>query len=282
MCRPWLSCALLGACLSGWTVPAWAQVSLPLEKPGPARFGSSMHRPNQPGSLKLEPHHEANGPRTEGDGASAFSWFSYTFGDGRGGRGQAAGYSAYRRWSESTLPGETNATAGDAGEKAHSLGIEAPTISTAVAARCEKAIMQGDALFAQRKYLPAVERYRAASRVAPTLAKPHMRAGLALVAQGNFEGAVRAFRRGLELQGTAGDDRVALREICGAGPLAETDRTLANRLQATPLNGNLLASMGMQLYFSGQHDRAAPYLMQAAGLGVLDADQVEAFLARAP
>lgn len=274
-------CVMFCAALLG-VQSAAAQVDLPLDQFKPSQpKSSSAHQPARPNGKSLQRHPEADGPRKKGDEQSGASWYSYSFGDGQGGRGYAAGYSSFRTWTESALPGEADKTPADTDEKAHSMRITSPAISTAQAARCEKAIMEGDAQFAKKKYLAAVERYRAASRIAPQLAKPYMRAGLALVAHGNYAGAARAFQRGLELPGAVADQQSTLQEICGPEILNASNARLADKLRSAPQDGNLLVSMGMQLFYSGELDRAAQYLQQAAGLGIIDGKRVDVLLATA-
>ena len=75
---------------------------------------------------------------------------------------------------------------------------------------------------------------RTATRIAPQLAKPYFRWGLALTAHGNTKGAVHAFQRALALVRPTEDLDTDLLEICGADVVADTTRALADQLQATP------------------------------------------------
>ncbi len=143
-------------------------------------------------------------------------------------------------------------------------------------------IAAGDADFTARKFPTAAERYRSATRVSPELAEPHFRQGFALVAQGSYAAAVRAFRRGLELRIHQTDGSFSLEDVCGAGLLAETNDRLEKAIARSPLDPDLLMCMGMQLLYDEQHDRAEVYLTQAAELGAMDGEDVAQLLPQRP
>ena len=127
----------------------------------------------------------------------------------------------------------------------------------------------GDANFTKQKYLAAVERYRTAAEVAPDLAEPFFRQGFALVALGQFDSAMKAFRRGLRIRSDWTDSEFRLDQIYVADRLAKTTHleNLAQAVEANPFDSDLLIVLGMQLYFDGQQDRAGLFFTRAAQLG---------------
>ena len=127
----------------------------------------------------------------------------------------------------------------------------------------------GDANFTKQKYLAAMERYRTAAGVAPDLAEPFFRQGFALVALGQFDSAMKAFRRGLRIRPDWTDSEFRLDQIYGADRLAKTTHleNLAKAVEANPFDSDLLIALGMQLYFDGQRDRASLFFARAAQLG---------------
>jgi hypothetical protein len=132
-----------------------------------------------------------------------------------------------------------------------------------------KFIAFGDANFANHKYIPAVERYKTASQVAPDLPETYLRQGHALVALGQYENASKAFKRGLRMRSDWSDWPFRLDQLYAQDPLAKTSHieTLAKAVESNPLDSTLLFDLGMQLYFDGQHDRAAVFFARVAELG---------------
>jgi hypothetical protein len=127
----------------------------------------------------------------------------------------------------------------------------------------------GDGNFGKQKYLPAVERYKTAAQMAPDLAEPYFRQGYALVALGQYENAAKTFRRGLKIRSDWTDSPFRLDQIYGGARLAKTQHleNLAKAVEANPLDVNLLLTLGMQLFFDGQRDRASVFFARAAQLG---------------
>ncbi|MBI3836772.1 MAG: hypothetical protein HY288_02405 [Planctomycetia bacterium] len=145
-----------------------------------------------------------------------------------------------------------------------------PKVTNAAAkAKAGKFIAFGDANFGKQKYLPAVERYKTAAEMAPDLAEPFLRQGHALVALGQFESAAKAFRRGMKIRSDWSDSGFRLDQIYGADRLAKITHleNLAKAVEANPLDSDLLITLGVQLYFDGQRDRARVFFARAAQLG---------------
>lgn len=136
-------------------------------------------------------------------------------------------------------------------------------------AKAGKFVGFGDANFANQKYLAASERYKAAARMAPDLAEPHMRQGHALVAMSQYENAVQAFKRGLRIRSDWSDSPLGLDQLYGPDRLAKTSHieSLAKAVEANPFDANLLVALGMELYFDAERDRAALFFARAAQLG---------------
>lgn len=150
--------------------------------------------------------------------------------------------------------------------------------SASARASAGKAIADGDASFARHKYAAAAARYRTAIKSAPDWAEPHFRHAFALVALGDDKHAVTAFRNGLKLRGDWSESPFRLASIDPNGALDKVKRRLTDRLAADPLDAYALLAIGMQTYFSGERERSAIYLSQAASLNVIEAPLLDAFL----
>lgn len=135
--------------------------------------------------------------------------------------------------------------------------------------RAGKLIALGDAYFGKQQYFAAVDRYRSAAQFAPDLAEPFFRQGYALVALGQYEKSVKAFRRGLKIRSDWNGSPFRLDQLYGDGQIAKTSHleNLAKAIEANPLDSNLLLALGMQLFFDGQRDRAIVFLTRVAQLG---------------
>ncbi len=155
------------------------------------------------------------------------------------------------------------------------------TFSPAAKAKADEYIADGDAQFAKQKYTSAVQRYQAAARVAPDLADPYFRQGFALIARGDYRGAVNAFRMGLKLRSEWNNCDFRLDTIYAGGALDKANQRLAQRMSKDPLDPDLLLAMGMQLFFDGQRNRSAIYLSQAAQLNAIDPRLLDNFLSHA-
>lgn len=136
-------------------------------------------------------------------------------------------------------------------------------------AKAGKFLGFGDTNFANQKYGPAIERYKLAAQVAPDLPDTYLRQGHALVALGQYESAVKAFKRGLRIRADWNDSPFRLDQLYGADQIAKTSHieTLAKAVEGNPLDSTLLWALGMQLYFDGQRDRAGVFFARVAQLG---------------
>jgi hypothetical protein len=148
--------------------------------------------------------------------------------------------------------------------------------------RAGKFIGFGDANFSEQKYLAAIERYKSASRIAPDLAEPYFRQGHALVALGQYENAVKAFRRGLRIRPEWSGSPFRLDQLYGPDRIAKVSHieALAKAVEANPLDSNLLMALGMQLFFDGQAERASVFFARVAQLGGNDDRLLNDFLPR--
>jgi hypothetical protein len=135
--------------------------------------------------------------------------------------------------------------------------------------RAGKLIALGDASFGKQQYVAAVDRYRSAAQFAPDLAEPFFRQGHALVAAGQYENAVKAFRRGLKIRSDWTGSPFRLNQLYGDAQIAKTGHleNLAKAIETNPLDSHLLLALGMQLFFDGQRDRAAVFFTRVAQLG---------------
>ncbi|HEY2893112.1 MAG TPA: tetratricopeptide repeat protein, partial [Pirellulales bacterium] len=121
-------------------------------------------------------------------------------------------------------------------------------------AKAGKFLGFGDTNFANQKYGPAIDRYKLAAQVAPDLPDTYLRQGHALVALGQYDSAVKAFKRGLRIRADWNDSPFRLDQLYGPDQIAKTSHieTLAKAVEGNPLDSTLLWALGMQLYFDGQ------------------------------
>jgi hypothetical protein len=166
-----------------------------------------------------------------------------------------------------------------AADDAHPKGTPKST-NPELKARAGKFIGFGDANFAEQKYLAAIERYKSASRIAPDLAEPYLRQGHALVALGQYENAVKAFRRGLRISAEWSGSPIRLDQLYGPDRIAKVSHieALAKAVEGNPLDANLLMALGMQLFFDGQSQRAGVFFARVAQLGGNDDRLLNDFL----
>jgi tetratricopeptide (TPR) repeat protein len=146
-----------------------------------------------------------------------------------------------------------------------------------------KFVAFGDAHFGNEKYNDALDRYRRATRECPQLGDAWFRQGFALAAQGHYDQAARAMRRGLEEKPDWVDGNFRLDELYGddtAGKKSRLDE-MVKAAEADPTNGDLAFVVGVHLYCDGKPDQAEPFFRRTAQIRGSDAD-VKAFLAKGP
>lgn len=151
-------------------------------------------------------------------------------------------------------------------------------LSPQAAEKIERLIAAGDEQFARQKYAAASQRYQSAAQISRTSAEAHFRHGFALIAQGSYRQASAAFRHGLVLQSDWSQSPFQLAQLYAPGALEKVNARLDSKLVDNPVDGPLLAAIGMQRYFSGNRERAAIYLAQAGQLGALDLATLAVFL----
>jgi tetratricopeptide (TPR) repeat protein len=140
----------------------------------------------------------------------------------------------------------------------------------------------GDTNFASQKYLAALERYKTAAQMAPDMGEPYFRQGHAQVALGQFANAIKAFRRGLRLEGDWAASPFRLDQLYRGDKATKTRHleNLATTVEANPFSADLMALLGLELYFDGQQDRAMPFLERASQLGGNEDRLLDDFLPR--
>ena len=147
--------------------------------------------------------------------------------------------------------------------------------------RAGKFIDAGDRLFRQQRFREALERYKLAVPQAPDMAEIFMRQGFAESAIGQYETALRLFRRGLKIQPKWRPGELRLDDLYGAdNKLAKGAHfeALAQQMQAAPHDPHLLFVLGLELEFDGQTERAAPFLLRAGQLGANEDHSLDGFL----
>jgi tetratricopeptide (TPR) repeat protein len=143
-----------------------------------------------------------------------------------------------------------------------------------------KFIGYGDAHFAGQRYGEAYQRYKTASQVAPQLAAAYFRQAYACIARGNYDLAVKAVQRGLELDPDWPRSDFRSDELYGNNRLAKSAHldALAQAATDDPNNADLMFLVGLRLFFDGQRDRAPLFFQRAAAMGGGDQARVTAFL----
>ena len=146
-----------------------------------------------------------------------------------------------------------------------------------------KFISFGDAHFGNQKFSDALERYRRATRECPKLADGWFRQGFALAAQGKYEQAAKAMRRGLEEKPDWASTNFRLDEIYRDSAADKKDHIdeMVKASEAAPTNGDVAFIVGVHLYCDGKADQAAAYFRRAAQISGNDAE-VKSFLADNP
>jgi len=138
----------------------------------------------------------------------------------------------------------------------------------------------GDAHFSNQKYTDAYQRYKKAAQAAPGLATAHFRQAYALTAQGRYELAAKALKRGLAID--PGWPRSAFRsdDLYGPNKLAKTAHidALAKAAADKPDDTDISFLLGVYFYFDGQKDRAAAAFKQALQLAAGDDAHLKGFL----
>lgn len=169
--------------------------------------------------------------------------------------------------------------------------VSVPRMSPAMAipnaerrARVERLLRSGDAQFRQQKFPAALERYRSAVEVAPTLPAPHVRQAMAHVASGNYEAAARAFRRALRADSRAEIDDSPVLLMYGEDPMPKMAHfdALALAVEKNLDNADLHLVLGMMLLLDGRPDKAQPFLARCDELGGNTAGLLDELLARDP
>ena len=127
----------------------------------------------------------------------------------------------------------------------------------------------GDRKFEQQKYLAALGRYKTAVETAPDMADGYLRQAFAHVALGQYEYAAKAFKRALLIRDDWRGSPFRLSELYVDSPIAKTQHleNLAAAVEENPFDGDLLLTLGLELYFDGQRERAAVFLSRVAQFG---------------
>lgn len=147
-------------------------------------------------------------------------------------------------------------------------------------AKAGKFLAFGDTNFAGQKYLAALGRYKTAAQVAPDLGEPYFRQGHAHVALGQYDSAIKAFRRGLRIEGDWTASPFRLDHLYNGDVVAKTGHleNLAKAVEANSFSTDLLTLLGLELFFDGQRERAFPFFERAVQLGGNEERLLDAFL----
>ncbi len=157
----------------------------------------------------------------------------------------------------------------DAALDAHAVADRLRKSNASSRARGRRFIASGDALFLQRRYHEAAQRYRSAIAAAPDLADAYTHQACALVAVRQYPLAIKAFRTALELDPESLKSRLRLDELYGDNPLVKTSHLAeaARAALAAPDDGDLLFLVGALLHANDEAERAVEFFVRAAELG---------------
>lgn len=149
--------------------------------------------------------------------------------------------------------------------------------------KAERSLAEGDELFREQNYHSALQRYKLAASTAPDLAEAHWRKGHALVATHNYDLAIAAFKRAMELQ-PAAKRGFKLDDIYGAAGMTKSlhCESLAEWALERTDSPDTWFLVGVTLYFDGQQPRAQKFFARAATLDASAARNLAAFAPPAP
>lgn len=144
--------------------------------------------------------------------------------------------------------------------------------------KAERSLVEGDELFREQNYHSALQRYKLAASTAPDLAEAHWRKGHALVATHNYDLAITAFKRAMELQ-PATKRGFRLDDIYGPAGMTKTlhFESLAEWALERTESSDAWFLVGVTLYFDGQQPRAQKFFARSAALDPSAARNLAAF-----
>ncbi len=150
--------------------------------------------------------------------------------------------------------------------------------------KAERSLAEGDELFRAQNYHSALQRYKLAASTAPDLAQPQWRKGHALVATHNYDLAIAAFKRALELSPDGKRGAPKLDELYGAAAMTKTLHleSLAEWALGRTESSDAWFLVGITLYFDGQSDRAEKCFARATELDASSARSLAALRAPHP
>lgn len=134
--------------------------------------------------------------------------------------------------------------------------------------RAQRYVEYGDTLFGKQRFREALQRYKAASAIAPDLVEARFRQGHALVAGGQYALAAVAFKRALALDPDLDREGFRLDELYQGGLLAKTAHIeqLSRAALDNPEDADLMFLVGVFLRYNGEGDRAQPFFARASEL----------------
>jgi hypothetical protein len=162
-----------------------------------------------------------------------------------------------------------------------------PNVRPSNAAARERAWRQielGDAEFLQRQFARALDHYRNASAAAADLGEAFFRQGQGMIALGLYDPAAKAMRRGLLFDPDWADSDFHLDDLYGDNKPVKEGKldTLEKAAAAHPQDPELQFLAGIELFFDGQLDRAAPFLRRADAMYGPQASLLQGFLKKLP
>ncbi len=134
-------------------------------------------------------------------------------------------------------------------------------------ARAQRYVEIGNRYFDQQNFRRAYIRYDKATTAAPDLVEAQLLKGQSLIAVGNYELAVRAFRMALRVEDWT-DCPLRWDDVYGRNRVAKTAHIegLAEAVHNDPNNPDLMLLLAMELFFDGQIERSVKFFQRYAAL----------------
>ena len=142
-----------------------------------------------------------------------------------------------------------------------------PPSSLMARKKCRESMVNGDRLFAEKKYANALNQYKQASTFAPDIAESFFRQGHAYLASNRLRLAARSFQRGFDVEPDIKRRGFALSQLYDdkKNPIPKKlhfDELARTALQK-PTDPEAYLLIGLMLHYDGEKERAQKFFRQA-------------------
>lgn len=169
------------------------------------------------------------------------------------------------------VPGNNNQNLQPPAPPAQDNGARLERMRRSLVQRSRQNIASGTRLFQSGKYMAAADHFREATRLQASDPTPYFMLGQSLFAARRYDEAALAIRRGLQVNPEWLEAEFDMRTLYGdeSQPLTQL-ADLAGRLQANPLDREILFLLGYELFVTGEKEKARTILEQVARLEAND------------